>query len=440
MNSIFFIYFIVIICLSFFHKYWWAVIVSIAALLHIYLFSTRYMAPAFAPLSALGGMLIFNVIILLVYWYYISRDRKLENERNNYANWKDKLDQLSSQENALYKTNNGLEKDLNENVSIYEYVKKLGSTLEFDEAVTILQETLRDIITFKKGKLVLIEEGSITKIYNIYRESQKTCDIFSGQPLEFEEKLINELIKMPRQISYERGKPFALPAIKLPQNIKTMAVMPLVTENKLVGVSILENLPLEKLDRVQLLYIQFALEIKKVQLYNKVKKLSIIDGLTQLYLRRHFQELFVNELNRCFRLRQPLSFLMIDIDWFKKYNDEYGHLVGDIVLKTVASILIQKSRENDLLCRYGGDEFVLVLPQTAQAEAQLVAERLRRSVNEHLFYIAKAEFHVAVSIGVASCLPQDMRDSDIASKLTDRADSAMYQAKSGGRNRVVVSN
>jgi two-component system cell cycle response regulator len=129
---------------------------------------------------------------------------------------------------------------------------------------------------------------------------------------------------------------------------------------------------------------------------------------------------------------------MLDVDYFKKYNDEYGHLVGDLILKKVGGILKEKSREIDLLCRYGGDEFALALPRTNLQEAYTVAERLRRAVGEHLFHVAKEQFQITISVGITICEPEKMDQDKIADMIIDLADKALYEAKALGRNRVVV--
>lgn len=342
----------------------------------------------------------------------------------------EQLNLLMNRDKNLRERNRQLEQGLNETVTIYEYIKKLGSTMDFSEAISTLEGTLITLCPFTSGKIILMEDHSISKVYCLPSTSNQELR-------EYEKNLALKILKNPQTLLYEKGKLSPLGAF--PKDVETLLTLPLAVEKELLGIIILENLPLTITDKIHFIALQFAMEVKKTQLFEKVKQLSTIDGLTGLYLRRHFMELLSNELDRGYRQNQPLSFLMVDVDYFKRYNDEYGHLVGDLILKELGSILKIKSREVDILCRYGGDEFTLALPRTNLRDAHIVAERLRRAINEHLFQIAKEQFQIAISIGVSTCNPKDMRLDEISQMIIDLADKALYQAKSQGRNRVVLA-
>lgn len=161
-----------------------------------------------------------------------------------------------------------------------------------------------------------------------------------------------------------------------------------------------------------------------------LKKLSTTDELTGIYNRRAFDEQLATNLARTKRYQEPLSLLMIDIDLFKQVNDRYGHSVGDLVLKELVNEMKSHTRETDFLARWGGEEFVILLPQTEAPAAMQLAERLREGVAEHLFPSVE---HLTVSIGHSAAQPNDSSDS-----LLNRADNALYQAKETGRNQVVT--
>ncbi|HXA25952.1 MAG TPA: diguanylate cyclase [Acetobacteraceae bacterium] len=170
----------------------------------------------------------------------------------------------------------------------------------------------------------------------------------------------------------------------------------------------------------------------------ELQRLTRVDGLTGLANRRYFDEFFTAEWKRAVRTQTPLSVLMIDIDCFKRYNDTYGHLAGDQVLRQVAETIQRNcGRSTDLGARYGGEEFIMVLCNTPITGIRAVGETLRQDIADlKLRHMASVVAdHVTVSIGGASIIP---RLSQSEALLIDAADRALYRAKDGGRNRLVV--
>jgi diguanylate cyclase (GGDEF)-like protein len=174
--------------------------------------------------------------------------------------------------------------------------------------------------------------------------------------------------------------------------------------------------------------------LHNAQLHTEVQKQAITDTLTGLYNRRGFFELGRREVERALRFGRPLTALMMDIDYFKNVNDVYGHAVGDKVLVGLAARILQELRQIDLLGRYGGDEFVALLPETDLPSAQSVAERLRKVANAATYLNAKLPVRVTMSVGVAS-LSAECKDLN---SLLQKADQALYEAKHQGRDRVIV--
>ncbi|OGI37094.1 MAG: hypothetical protein A2V91_07055 [Candidatus Muproteobacteria bacterium RBG_16_64_10] len=165
----------------------------------------------------------------------------------------------------------------------------------------------------------------------------------------------------------------------------------------------------------------------------RLEELATHDGLTGLYNHRTFYRLLEDELARAKRFNRPVSLLLLDIDHFKRVNDTHGHLAGDAVLKGLSALLSRQSRAIDRVCRYGGEEITIILPETGADAAANIAERLRAAAEKETFDIGDGRtVGITVSIGVAT-YPQQV---DALEKLVTAADTAMYVAKQGGRNRV----
>lgn len=171
-------------------------------------------------------------------------------------------------------------------------------------------------------------------------------------------------------------------------------------------------------------------------LLKKLEILSITDQLTGLYNRRYFENVLKQEFAKTLRFGTPLCCLMIDVDLFKKINDTYGHHIGDAVLKETSEIIKSNLRDIDTVARWGGDEFILLFPQTKKEEALTPVERIRKSVAEHVFPDMKND-KVTLSIGVASA-PNADNKIDTVEKLFQLADLALYEAKRNGRNRTAI--
>lgn len=172
--------------------------------------------------------------------------------------------------------------------------------------------------------------------------------------------------------------------------------------------------------------------IKKINfMYTHTKHMTVTDALTGLFNRRHFEAEFEREYKRAKRYNNDLSLAVIDIDFFKKINDTYGHSCGDYVLKECAYLMLQNFRQTDMVFRYGGEEFVVILTETPREHACVPLERLRKNIEKHVFKFDDENIKVTLSIGVSSNICFDM-----CSEMFDDADKAVYEAKDSGRNMV----
>ncbi len=172
--------------------------------------------------------------------------------------------------------------------------------------------------------------------------------------------------------------------------------------------------------------------IKKINfMYTQTKQMSFTDSLTRLSNRRHFETNLEREYMRAKRYNTDLSIAIIDIDFFKKFNDTYGHSCGDYVLKEVAYKILKNFRQTDFVFRYGGEEFAVILTETTGEKALIPLERLRKTIENSKFVYRGEQLNVTVSIGVSS-----NTDLENPWEMFDDADRALYEAKNSGRNKV----
>ncbi len=220
-------------------------------------------------------------------------------------------------------------------------------------------------------------------------------------------------------------------------------ILPLVVHRYLWGLLVLERRAhrepfiMADYQTIQVLVEHLAILLENLRLYRQTMDLAVRDGLTGLLNHRRLHERLKEELSRSLRYHHPMTLLMVDVDYFKRYNDTYGHQQGDEVLRTVAEILRQNVRQSDIVGRYGGEEFMIILPETTKSAAVALAQRLCEIVANTPFpgYPGGAPVRCTISIGVAG-YPED---GLTASDLVAAADAALYRAKRFGRNRVVVA-
>ena len=219
--------------------------------------------------------------------------------------------------------------------------------------------------------------------------------------------------------------------------LRAVCASPLMTENKVLGVlrassSVPDAFSSDDLHALDILSGLAAVTLRNRLLYDKMEELAVRDGLTGLYLNRYFQERLAEELVRSHLKTLKFSLVLIDVDHFKKYNDEFGHTAGDLVLKNVASILDRCLEPSDLAARYGGEEFVLLLPNKGKNEAMRSAEKIRTELENHQLVVRRVKNAVTASLGVAS-YPEDGKTRQA---ILGAADQNLYHAKNRGRNQV----
>lgn len=341
----------------------------------------------------------------------------------------------------LKASNHSMQKRIFELKSLYLVSLTLSKTLELNEILRSFKNLFRKKINVDHFGIFLLNESLSTltlhtsfglpKNANLQSSFQFDEDIF-GKALEIEDIVYVSDISRTQEFKFFNGEP---------RTGSYIAVPILLRKNHPFGViSLYRNQTGAFSKEERSLFKKIGLEIAKVLdkslLFQHTKELSITDDLTGLYNRRYFNQRFEREVQRAKRYRRPLSILMVDIDYFKNYNDINGHLLGDEVLKKVARLIESNLRKADIVARYGGEEFVILLPEIDKSHADQVAEKLRRTVELRNF--SKEQYqpnkNLTISLGLAT-LPDD---STNARELIEFADRALYRAKAEGRNRVIA--
>lgn len=254
-----------------------------------------------------------------------------------------------------------------------------------------------------------------------------------GPVVPFERTLLNEVRRHGQAGSASRSA--LAEGEEWPEGTSSIAWAPLWSEQRCLGVLIAEDLPDDQTKTLSIVANQLALQLSRVHFYQAVESMAVTDTLTGLFVRRYFAELSTEELQRSRRHGLSCACVLVDLDEFKQKNDTYGHLSGDVVLREVAQLMRRHLREVDLIARFGGEEFILLLIETGAAQAMAVAERLRQLVEVHSIRAYDEVLQQTVSMGIA-IFPDDGMELQ---PLIDRADAALYAAKHAGRNRVVRS-
>lgn len=324
-----------------------------------------------------------------------------------------------------------LEKILNFGERI-ETMNNLNKLIDFiiEQASSILESERCSLMLLDADRGELCIRGAVGLQTDIIKKSKlKVGEGIAGLVAEEGKPVRVEVIDADERFHREN-----LPTYKT----KSFLSAPIKLDHKLIGVVNVtdkknkESPVYTELDLKILLTIvrQAAVAIENAQLSKELKYLTITDPLTSLYNYRHLMECLAYEIKRFKRFNRNLCLLIIDVDDFKEYNDTFGHLDGDVLLKKISEILTEGLREVDIVCRYAGDEFVVILPETRITEAKKIAEKLRKAVNK-----LKLRRPVTLSMGIAKCL-KGMNRHDLILK----ADSALHKAKKDGKNRIFVQD
>jgi len=318
--------------------------------------------------------------------------------------------------------------------ALYRITSVVQRTVNEDEVLDEIVAGITGELGYACAAVLLMDEDAQELVMKASRGYPPNVRIPKGRGITWHAALTREMVYV-EDVSKD---PRYIPAIG--GGASELAV-PLIYADKVIGVLDVETTaerPLQAYDRdlIGSLAGQVALTIAHAKHVAKVEVQAITDGLTDLYNYRYFMDLLDREFKRAARYKRPLSLILLDIDHFKHYNDTNGHSAGNEVLRQLAEIMRQVCREVDFIVRYGGEEFIVLMPETSPDEARVVAERLRAAIADYPF-VGRANQPggmLTVSLGIAG-FPYDARSSV---ELLEHADAALYLAKRTIRNCVMT--
>ncbi|MBL7075574.1 diguanylate cyclase [candidate division KSB1 bacterium] len=349
----------------------------------------------------------------------------------------------------------GLEKKVQERTQelafLYEIGKSLSRNLDFRDIIQTTFDELKGTIDFDIGGIAVKDNGKLTIFvrtdFNLSRANQN----------HIRDHLVKSFNNFEKEIVAEEDIEFRITSTDVRVDLARLPVelrkpkgfinIPLIAEKEFMGIIHISSLSRRKYpaDEVRLLSTagnSVAIALQNARLFNKLEKQATRDGLTGIYNRRYFQEHLGMEISRAERFDADLSLLLMDIDFFKRINDSYGHQNGDYVLKEIANLIVQAVRSIDVPARYGGEEFAAILPGTATEGAGVIGERIRKAVQAFPFQMTeldgpakKKKITVTISMGVSSKLHFRKTNPE---ELIKKADQALYKAKEQGRNQMVI--
>lgn len=317
----------------------------------------------------------------------------------------------------------------------------ITTSFEIKEIIESAGTNLPNLFDFSSFGLLWREE------YQLYLYQEESC------PPSFTREVVNNMVKI---FSLLIEKPIDVDRIHLQvenkklrpkqmmmdpkATLKSHITLPLAVEKEILGCISLNSEQPNAFDAQDLQFFsvigyQIGSTLKHFQRFSSIQNIAIYDTLTNLYNRRYFEERLEVETQKAFYGGLPLSLIMVDIDHFKRVNDTFGHTEGDKVLYEIALLLKGSVRKKDTVARYGGEEFILILPEAGLGEASMIAERIRRSVENTPFEIGQAQVNLTVSLGISSYPGHRAKTKEDLIKM---ADSALYDAKRKGRNQVCI--
>lgn len=374
------------------------------------LFTQHFYHPTFyiAILDSLVAIIIVFDIIHGIFTEEKIRSLEKENEKLKLA-----ISDYTVESTLLY--------------TLIDIIEGMGEPINLNNMLDKVTDSLKNIFKDETVILQFFGERFVKVVKG--RDIDLPSEIFEDTVLKGTPSLVNNPGSFERykKVSEKGITSFLIVPLKIKENV-----------NGILGLFSFKNkiFTSKELDLLRIVAVPISLLVENAELFEKTKLLSITDSLTQLYNRRHFEELLSQYVEKAKKENTHLSLAICDIDFFKFYNDANGHLAGDMVLKEIANLLKKGVKGSDIVARFGGEEFIIIFPNTIKENAVKVCESLRRSIKEYKFPNEEKQPNkdLTVSIGVAT-FPEDAKDPE---ELIKKADICLYKAKNCGRDRVVA--
>jgi diguanylate cyclase (GGDEF)-like protein/PAS domain S-box-containing protein len=316
----------------------------------------------------------------------------------------------------------------------------VNQTLNLPELLDSVLERVLGVMEIEAGGIFLLDKQTEELVLKAYRGTSAefvgrvgglmVAEGFTGQAALSKKPFVVEDVAADPRLTRVGAKE---------EGIQSFAAVPIVAKDKVLGVMGVgsyrsRQFPDREVKLLSTIANQMGMAIENAQLYEQALELASTDGLTGLYNRRYLMEQVERELNRAERSNGSVSLMMIDLDGLKAINDRFGHHEGDGILKGLGGIIKVNTRASDVAARWGGDEFMLLTPETSSKGAGRIGERIRSQVERYRPKIDGEEVRITISVGIASC---PAHASDVT-QLLQRVDEAMYSAKRGGKNQLCV--
>lgn len=386
---------------------------------------------------------ILQIIVLFILFIFRSKlDKELNDLNLKKEQYRERINLLGLE----IEKENLAKQSFFERIALYAKLKNLAEDLSISETC---QETSQ--IIAKKTDELFGGEGVTTILYLFHPQTgelglaasvrsgakakilSKKGDRFDRWVIKNVKPLLTEDVKSDFRFGVDAG----MAGAQDERVTRSLISTPFIIGEKVLGILRIDSCDAHHFSTEDLRFLSRiadlgAVAIESAQLYEHIQDLAIKDSLTGLYLRRYLSERMSEELPRQLKRKQELSFLMMDLDDFKNYNDRFGHVAGDIVLKTLSEILVQNFKKpGNIISRYGGEEFAVMIPDCPKTEAYQLAEKFRREVEAAEIVLRREKTKITISVGIASFPSQ----AQMKEELIQKADQALYAAKKKGKNQ-----